>query len=235
MKSLLTSNCPSCIIVNSMIDGSLKYLFPEVYNLINIPQGTVFHPECDSLVHTILAVQYAANSKYSSVVRLGTFLHDIGKYITYCEKQNLHGHEKEGEALIDHIFHRDHTLNWIKSEINEEIEIETLKEFCKYITLRHCVLANYTEISIKKIVKEVLYIHNIFGNNSFKIISYCIDVIDSDKNGRLQKIYDKESLLYFWSTAYHDLEKVGFQELNSQEYHKIRLSIINELVNSLKV
>ena len=235
MKSLLSSECPSSILMNSIIDGSLQRIFPEVYNLINIPQNTEFHPECNSLVHTILAVQYAANKKYSPIVKLGTLLHDIGKYITYSERENLHGHEEVSGILVDHIFTRESSVDWIMSELPIGSDMQYVRKFCKYIALRHLVIVNYENLSVKKIVKEISHIHSIFGVRSLEAISCFVDVADSDKNGRLQKLYNKDSALYFWSTAYSNLEKIGFQELKSQEYHRLRLHIIHELVNSIKV
>ncbi len=235
MKSLLISECPSCILMNSIIDGSLQRILPEVHNLINVPQNIEFHPECNSLVHTVLSVQYAANKKYSPIVRLGALLHDIGKYITYSERENLHGHEEASGILVDRIFTRESSVDWIISELPIGYDLRYVRKFCKYIALRHLVIVNYENLSVKKIVKEISHIHNIFGVKSLEAISCFVDVADSDKNGRLQNSYNKDPALYFWSTAYNNLEKIGFQELNSQEYHRLRLQIIHDLVNSIKV
>lgn len=77
--------------------GALARIFPALDNLWGVPQKAEYHPEIDTGVHTMLALQQAVLFSDKPMVRFATLCHDLGKGLT--PKQELpshHGHEERG-------------------------------------------------------------------------------------------------------------------------------------------
>jgi len=82
--------------------GALAVLFPELAALDGVPQPAKWHPEIDTLVHTLLAVRYAADHDARPEVRFGALVHDLGKALTPRQYWPSHqGHEGLGVAPIE--------------------------------------------------------------------------------------------------------------------------------------
>jgi len=90
--------------VNVLRDcGALQALLPEVNALFGVPQPEKYHPEIDTGVHLLMALDQAAvlSSGDPSVV-FAVLLHDLGKGITPKQELPSHrGHEARGVALVD--------------------------------------------------------------------------------------------------------------------------------------
>jgi tRNA nucleotidyltransferase (CCA-adding enzyme) len=81
--------------------NALALIFPEIEALYGVPQPPRWHPEIDTGVHTMMALQCAAQLSDSSAVRFATLVHDLGKARTPRERwPSHHGHEEVGVALI---------------------------------------------------------------------------------------------------------------------------------------
>lgn len=83
--------------------GALDELLPEVSRLFGIPQPEKYHPEIDTGVHLLMALDVAAdlNKGVASVV-FAVLLHDLGKGITPQQELPSHkGHEAAGLPLVD--------------------------------------------------------------------------------------------------------------------------------------
>lgn len=82
--------------------GALEVIFPEIAALYGVPQPARWHPEIDTGVHVMLALQCAVRLGATIPVRFAVLMHDLGKAAT---PRNLwpshHGHELAGVALID--------------------------------------------------------------------------------------------------------------------------------------
>jgi tRNA nucleotidyltransferase (CCA-adding enzyme) len=82
--------------------GALARLYPEVDALFGVPQPAKWHPEIDTGVHVLLALQYAARTGASTAVRFATLAHDLGKALTPRDRwPSHHGHEGAGVPLIE--------------------------------------------------------------------------------------------------------------------------------------
>jgi tRNA nucleotidyltransferase (CCA-adding enzyme) len=87
--------------------GALKALFPEVDCLFGVPQRADFHPEIDTGIHTLMALQQSAKLCDSSAIRFAVLVHDLGKGITPDHILPSHsGHEARGVALVDNLCDR---------------------------------------------------------------------------------------------------------------------------------
>lgn len=77
--------------------GALAIILPEINALYGIPQRADYHPEIDCAVHTMMAVDYAAQHDFSLAERYATLTHDLGKALTPADiLPKHHGHEKTG-------------------------------------------------------------------------------------------------------------------------------------------
>lgn len=81
--------------------GVLAILFPELSNMINVPQPGEHHPEGDVFVHTMLVLNRAAELEFDLPTRFASLTHDFGKPICHEKRGNLHGHEEAGIAVIE--------------------------------------------------------------------------------------------------------------------------------------
>jgi tRNA nucleotidyltransferase (CCA-adding enzyme) len=81
--------------------GALAKLLPELEALFGVPQSAEHHPEIDSGVHTLMALQQAATLSQSTEVRFAVLLHDLGKGTTPEADWPRHiAHEQRGVKLV---------------------------------------------------------------------------------------------------------------------------------------
>ncbi len=87
--------------------GALQKILPELDKLWGVPQPVAYHPEIDTGLHVMLAIDYAARQHYSLAVRFATLMHDLGKGITPAESLPQHiGHEARGLYLVKELCKR---------------------------------------------------------------------------------------------------------------------------------
>ncbi|MCS5587603.1 MAG: multifunctional CCA addition/repair protein [Porticoccaceae bacterium] len=84
--------------------GALKVLFPEVDSLFGVPQKANYHPEVDTGIHILMALQQSVKLSDSGAVRFSVLVHDLGKAITPESVLPSHrGHESRGLPLVKNI------------------------------------------------------------------------------------------------------------------------------------
>lgn len=77
--------------------GALAEIFPEVEALFGVPQPEEHHPEIDTGIHTLQALDAAAELSDSIAVRFAAVCHDLGKALTPVDEwPRHHGHERRG-------------------------------------------------------------------------------------------------------------------------------------------
>jgi tRNA nucleotidyltransferase (CCA-adding enzyme) len=82
--------------------GALVALLPEIECLYGVPQPPRHHPEIDTGVHIMLALQQAVRSNAEEVVRFAVLTHDLGKGTTPADiLPSHHGHEERGATLVE--------------------------------------------------------------------------------------------------------------------------------------
>lgn len=86
---------------------ALARIMPEVDVLFGVPQPAHVHPEIDTGLHIMLAIDYAAVQNYSLPVRFATLMHDLGKGTTPPEEWPRHiGHEARSIELTHNLCER---------------------------------------------------------------------------------------------------------------------------------
>ena len=81
--------------------GALKVVFPEIDALFGVPQPAKWHPEIDTGVHTLMALQIAAGLTENVAVRFAVLTHDLGKAETPKEILPKHrGHEERSVKIL---------------------------------------------------------------------------------------------------------------------------------------
>jgi tRNA nucleotidyltransferase (CCA-adding enzyme) len=88
--------------------GALAVLLPEVNVLFGVPHPEKYHPEIDTGVHLLMALdQAAALSNRNPLVVFAVLLHDLGKGLTPQTQWPSHrGHEATGVPLVDAVCKR---------------------------------------------------------------------------------------------------------------------------------
>lgn len=105
-KAMRTSR-PSLFIEVLRECGALKQLLPEVEALFGVPQNARYHPEIDTGLHTLMALDAAAAADAPEDARVAVLLHDLGKGLTPEDELPSHrGHETTGIPLVKAVCER---------------------------------------------------------------------------------------------------------------------------------
>ena len=87
--------------------GALKRILPELDCLWGVPQPAQHHPEVDTGVHVMMAIDYAAKQNFSLPVRFAALMHDLGKGTTAADMLPRHiGHEERSVKLLKEVCKR---------------------------------------------------------------------------------------------------------------------------------
>ncbi len=82
--------------------GALARVMPELAAQSGVPQRADYHPEVDTLVHTLMCIDVAARLGFPLTVRVAALLHDLGKAATPREEWPSHRmHESRGLPLVE--------------------------------------------------------------------------------------------------------------------------------------
>jgi len=87
--------------------GALKAIYPEIDALFGVPQPPQWHPEIDTGIHVLMALDQAAALTEDPRVRFAALIHDLGKAQTPPAEWPSHrGHEERSVALIEGLANR---------------------------------------------------------------------------------------------------------------------------------
>ncbi len=105
LSQALNETTPSNFIKVLRACGALKVLFPEFENLFGVPQTQKWHPEIDTGIHCMMAMDQAKD--LGNDTAFAVFTHDLGKGITPPEILPSHkGHERAGIPLVEAVCNR---------------------------------------------------------------------------------------------------------------------------------
>jgi len=99
IRNSLNQKTPSAFFLCLRECGALKTLLPEIDCLFGIPQTAKWHPEVDTGIHAMLAIDQAKD--LDNDVAFAVMVHDLGKGITPADVLPGHrGHELAGVPLV---------------------------------------------------------------------------------------------------------------------------------------
>jgi len=97
----LVEPCPGRYIETLRECNALERIFPELDRLFGVPQPPSHHPEIDTGVHTLMAMEQAVRLGADSVTRFAVLVHDLGKGTTPPGEWPRHlDHEQRGADLV---------------------------------------------------------------------------------------------------------------------------------------
>jgi tRNA nucleotidyltransferase (CCA-adding enzyme) len=112
----LNERSPSAFFYTLRDCGALAVVLPELENLFGVPQPPQYHPEIDTGIHSMMALEQAALLSNKPEVRFAALVHDLGKALS--PKDNLphhYGHETKGLPLLEALCQRLRVPNNFKS------------------------------------------------------------------------------------------------------------------------
>lgn len=107
LHKALASPAPQVFIQTLHDCGALIEILPEIDALFGVPQPEEYHPEIDTGLHILLALEQAAKAQCDPIVVYAVLLHDVGKGLTpEAALPSHHGHEQAGVPLVNTIGQR---------------------------------------------------------------------------------------------------------------------------------
>ena len=87
--------------------NALAVLFPEIDRLFGVPQRGDYHPEIDTGIHTLMALEQTMKLTLQPVALFAAICHDLGKGTTSKDiLPSHHGHEERGVRLVKKLCQR---------------------------------------------------------------------------------------------------------------------------------
>ena len=87
--------------------GALARILPELDKLFGVPQPAEHHPEIDTGLHMLMALDQSCRLSDDTQVRFAVLLHDLGKGLTEPELwPKHHQHEQRGVELVRQVCQR---------------------------------------------------------------------------------------------------------------------------------
>lgn len=87
--------------------NALEALFPEIDRLFGVAQRADYHPEIDTGIHVLMALDQATALDDDTATRFAVLVHDLGKGTTPKDVLPKHtGHEERGVQLVNDLCDR---------------------------------------------------------------------------------------------------------------------------------
>jgi tRNA nucleotidyltransferase (CCA-adding enzyme) len=136
--------------------GALVRIFPEVDALFGVPQPERWHPEIDTGVHVMMALNLAARLSPSETVRFAVLTHDLGKATT--PKLILpahHGHEERSEQLLEKLCERFPVPN-------------RFRDLAKHVARHHGSVHRAAELKPQTLLKVIMEVDGLRQPDRFE-------------------------------------------------------------------
>ncbi len=166
----LMEKTPSRMILALKECGALAVILPEINALFGVPQRADFHPEIDTGIHVLMAIDYAAQQGFNLQTRFAVLMHDLGKAKTPEHILPRHiGHEATGVPLV--------------KEVCERLKVPLdCRDLAVIVTRCHGKIRNVRQMRASSIVKLLVEMDAIRRPTRFTDI---LNACASDFHGRL--------------------------------------------------
>lgn len=166
----LMENQPSRMFDVLLACGALQKLLPELAVLWGVPQPEKHHPEIDTGIHVMMAIDYAAKQEFSLPVRYAVLMHDLGKGTTPESLLPRHiGHDARGAALV--------------KSVNKRLRVPNACKELAYIVAKFHIKAHQViQMKPSTLLKFLIEIDAIRQEERFEGF---INACEADSRGRL--------------------------------------------------
>ncbi|NLD10036.1 MAG: multifunctional CCA addition/repair protein [Xanthomonadaceae bacterium] len=205
--------------------GALETLFPEVHALFGIPQTAKYHPEIDSGIHVMMALEQIAKITDDLPTRYAVLCHDFGKAVTPTDELPSHKmHEIRGVPIT--------------RAFSERLRVPNeYRDIALKVTEHHLIMHQLLNVRPKTILKLIL---NLDGFRRPINVERFINACLADARGRLgleTREYPQKNYL---QTIFNALQSLPINEaIQSCEpkeiplvIERLRLQRISEMIKS---
>ncbi|MAV38957.1 MAG: multifunctional CCA addition/repair protein [Puniceicoccaceae bacterium] len=194
----LTEQSPHIYIEVLRNCGALNVLFPEIDALFGVPQRADYHPEVDTGIHTLMALEQAVKISDSGAVRFSVLVHDVGKALTPDTVLPSHtGHETSGIPLVQAMCDRLGVPN-------------QYRQLAMAVTEYHLHSHKAKELKPATMLKLFQSIGALRDNNRLKDFLYCCEADARGRAGFEEITYQPKKYL---TDALLALQKVDISDL----------------------
>lgn len=179
-KSLQEKN-PAAFITTLRACGVLRVILPEIDQLFGVPNPFTHHPEIDTGVHSIMALEVATGLSPDPAVRFAALLHDLGKGctpMTIWPKQS--NHEQLGLPLI--------------TQLCQRLAIPNRYQKLALLAARwHLAIHRLSRLSATEVVEVLTQLHAFQDDSGLEQL---LLVCEADTRGRGKQQVDKAPYVY---------------------------------------
>ena len=177
--------------------GALDVLMPELNRLWGVPQTALYHPEVDTGIHIMMAIDYAAEQNFSLAVRFATLVHDLGKGTTPVDLWPRHiGHDERGVALVKEVCCRLKVPN-------------PCRKLAELTTRYHIKLHKVIEMNSETLLRFIINLDAIRQTQRFEEF---LQACEADARGRLHKENCHLPEIQYIQQAVGELSQIAWAE-----------------------
>ena len=201
IRSAINEKTPSAFIQTLRDCGALKILLPEIDCLFGIPQTKRWHPEVDTGVHVMMAMDQAADM--DNIVAFAVLVHDLGKGITPKEVLPSHkGHEEAGVPLVE--------------AVCERLRVpRNYRKLAVLVCRWHLHAHTAQEISAEKLEKVFAAIN---AYRQPELLEYFIQACQADATGRLGEEFESYPQADYMRRAFAAADGIDIKPLIEAGY-----------------
>jgi tRNA nucleotidyltransferase (CCA-adding enzyme) len=163
--------------------GALQRTLPEIDALFGVPQPERWHPEVDTGVHTLLALQMAARLSHSETVRFAVLTHDLGKAATPAAAlPRHHGHEQRSEELLEQLCARLPVPN-------------RLRDLARHVARHHGTVHRAAELKPQTVLRVITDVDGLRQPDRFEDFLLACEADARGRKGREDDAYPQADRL----------------------------------------
>jgi tRNA nucleotidyltransferase (CCA-adding enzyme) len=163
--------------------GALQRTLPEIDALFGVPQPERWHPEVDTGVHTLLALQMAARLSHSETVRFAVLTHDLGKAATPAAAlPRHHGHEQRSEELLEQLCARLPVPN-------------RLRDLARHVARHHGTVHRAAELKPQTVLRVITDVDGLRQPDRFEEFLLACEADARGRTGREDDAYPQADRL----------------------------------------
>jgi len=163
--------------------GALKIIFPEIDGLFGIPNPVEYHPQIDTGIHIMLALQVISKLTDDVQIRFAVLVHDFGKLTTPKSLWPSHyKHEEKGVEIVKRFCQRLH----VPSEY---------QDLAILVTRYHGSCNNVLKFGPKGVLRLLKSLHAFQNSERFKKILLACTADIRGRTGMENKPYPQAEFL----------------------------------------